>query len=201
MHRVHSSPLPTLNESIQSNMNELGRLAEELEECSQTIGKVGEVHRNNLCRSGTITYKEDRERSKIYKNEATETLAKLLNAALKIVASRIKPFKQQWSPEYPPNLPSESQNPPDARPSTDVEENGQSVYELLEVAHQNLCQAIIAKKQYDIILEDLNSSLDIEEKMVLTKAKELSRESKTFKKMTCDSIDKLNLLNVLESSM
>ena len=199
--RVYSSPLPTLDESIQSNRNELGRLVKELEGCSHTIGKVGELHRNNFCRSATITYKEGGERNKKYKNEAIEALAKRLDAALKTVTSRVKSFKQQRSPEYPPNLPSELQNPPDATPSTDVEENGQSVYELLEIAYQNLYQAILANKQYDMILQDLSSSLDIEEKLVLTKAMELSRESKTFKKMTGDAIEQLRLSNVLSSSM
>ena len=83
-----------------------------------------------------------------------------------------------------------------ARRSIDSEDKGQSVYELLEVAQQNLYTAILAKEQYDLICWDLSSSLDIEEKIMVTKAKELNRKSKEFEKMTEDAIQKLRLLNL-----
>ena len=171
---MHSSTLPTLNETIRSNIAELARLAKELEDCSQTIQKVTEVRRHNSCPSGFTIYRGKTKRSNTYDNKATE----VLDEQLTLANGKI------------------SQNSPEAGTSIDSGDRGQSAYEILDVAQQNLYLAILAKEQYDLICQDLSLSLDIEEKIVVTKAKELNRKSKAFEKMTEDAIQKLSSFNI-----
>ena len=163
-----ASTLPTIHSSIHSNIPELGRLAKELEGCCQTFQKVVEVQRYNSCPSDLRFCREKTKRSNTYND----------NKATKAVDDH-------------PALENNS-----AGSSIDSDETDPSVYELLEVAQQNLYLAILAKEQYGLICRDLSFSLDIEEKMAVTRAKELNRKSKEFEKMTEDAIQKLKLLNI-----
>ena len=162
-----TSTLPTVHASIHSNIPDITRLAKELEGCCQTFQKVVEVQRYSSCPSGLRFCLEKTKRSNTYDNKAT-----------KVVDDRLA-------------LENNS-----AGSSIDTDEMDQSVYELLEVAQQNLYLAILAKEQYELICRDLSISLDVEEKMAVTRAKQLTRKSKEFEKMTEDAIQKLKLLNI-----
>ena len=76
----------------------------------------------------------------------------------------------------------------------------ESYCEILQVAQVNLDNAILAVKQYEIVAWDIGSVMNIETKMMVTKARELSRNSDVFDKMTEDALTKLSTLTTDDDS-
>ena len=67
-----------------------------------------------------------------------------------------------------------------------------SFCEILQVAQQNLDNAVLAIKQYEMVALDISSVMVVEEKVIITRARELCRSTNVFEKMTKCAIIKLN---------
>ena len=76
----------------------------------------------------------------------------------------------------------------------------ESYCEILQVAQVNLDNAILAVKQYEIVAWNIGSVMNVETKMIVTKARELSRTSDVFDKMTEDALTKLSTLTTEDDS-
>ena len=68
-----------------------------------------------------------------------------------------------------------------------------SFCEILQVAQVNLENAVLAIKHYEIVAWDISSMVDIEEKIIITRAKQLCRQTEVFDKMTESALIKLNV--------
>ena len=73
-----------------------------------------------------------------------------------------------------------------------------SFCEILQDAQENLDSAVLAIKQYELVAWDITSVMDIEKKVIITRAKELCRQTNVFDKMTENAITKLNSISIDE---
>jgi hypothetical protein len=80
------------------------------------------------------------------------------------------------------------------------ENNSSSFCEILQVAQDNLDDAVLAIKEYELVAWDISSVMGTEEKVILIRAKELRRKADVFDKMTETALEKLNNLSYDDDS-
>jgi hypothetical protein len=80
------------------------------------------------------------------------------------------------------------------------ENNSSSFCEILQVAQDNLDNAVLAIKEYELVAWDISSVMGTEEKVILIRAKELRRKADVFDKMTETALEKLNQLSYDDDS-
>ena len=86
---------------------------------------------------------------------------------------------------------------PTSTPQRSWEDTSSSSFcEILQVAQENLDNALLAIKEYELVAWDITSVMGTEEKVIIIRAKELCRKADVFDKMTDKALAKLNTLSI-----
>ena len=224
---IAESRFPSLNSSILSNLKELEKLVQELEECVEALKKAVNLHLYLSCDSSIhskdcsslrnaqrqimglsdvssnylqfhrsynrtqniCSFKELQEFKEKYlirnKNLIRKSVTKRFTNKLETLLFNYEDFRKTFNASVTTDNASEVMRPT-------------SFCEILQEAQENLDNAVLAVKQYEIVAWDITSVMDIEKKVIITRAKELCRQTNVFDKMTEGAITKLNSLSIDE---
>ena len=219
--------LPSLNSSIRANLNELEKLVQELEECVTALKTAVNLHLYLSCDSSihskdcaslrsaqrqiqglsdvSSNYRQFHRRYSRSQNFCS--FKELQEIKEKYITRNRNLIRQSVSKTFANKFETLLLNYDDFRKtfnngvtadSTHEIKKPTSFCEILQEAQENLDSAVLAIKQYELVAWDITSVMDLEKKVIITRAKELCRQTTVFDKMTEGAINKLNSQSIDE---
>ena len=221
------SGLPSLNSSILSNLKELEKLVQDLEECVEALKTAVDLHLYLSCDSSIhskdctslrnaqsqiirlsdvssnylqlhrsynrsqnlCSFKELQEFKEKYITRNQTLIRKSLSETfankLETLLLNYEDFRKNFNSEVTASTTSEVKKPT-------------SFCEILQEAQENLDNALLAIKQYELVAWDITSVMDLEKKVIITRAKNLCRQTTVFDKMTEGAVTKLHMESIDE---